>query len=117
MQAWKIEQDRLREEEEKEKEEEQEKEEKLQSKRKSQDLKGSKQGSKKGSKASNRRPSEGKYQNESAKATELEEDHSIPETCSEKVYKVRSCIIIPHQKSANYIQSQNYCRAIIYCEI
>ncbi|KAL9866853.1 sperm-associated antigen 17 [Geothlypis trichas] len=87
LKAWKIEQDRLREEEEKEKEEEQEKEEKLQSKRKSQDLKGSKQGSKKGSKASNRRPSEGKYQNESAKATELEEDHSIPETCSEKVYK------------------------------
>ncbi|XP_077030356.1 sperm-associated antigen 17 isoform X2 [Agelaius phoeniceus] len=87
LKAWKIEQDRLREEEEKEKEEEQEKEEKLQTKRKSQDLKGSKEGSKKGSKGSNRRPSEDKYQNESAKAAELEEDHSIPETCSEKVYK------------------------------
>ncbi|XP_030912571.1 sperm-associated antigen 17 [Geospiza fortis] len=87
LKAWKIEQDRLREEEEKEKEEEQEKEEKLQSKRKSQDLKGSKEGSKKGSKGSNKRPSEDKYQNESGKATELEEDHNIPETCSEKVYK------------------------------
>ncbi|XP_059696328.1 sperm-associated antigen 17 [Haemorhous mexicanus] len=86
LKAWKIEQDRLREEEEKEKEE-QENEEKLQSGRKSQDLKGSKEGSKKGNKESNRRRSEEKYQNESAKAAELEEDHSIPETCSEKVYK------------------------------
>ncbi|KAF2981635.1 hypothetical protein EK904_001097, partial [Melospiza melodia maxima] len=87
LKAWKIEQDRLREEEEKEKEEEQEKEEKLQSRRKSQDLRGSKEGNKKGNKGSNRRPLEDKYQNESAKAAELEEDHSIPETCSEKVYK------------------------------
>ncbi|XP_054125862.1 sperm-associated antigen 17 [Melozone crissalis] len=86
LKAWKIEQDRLREEEEKENEEEQEKEEKLQSKRRSQDLRGSKEGNKKGNKGSNRRPLEDKYQNESAKAAELE-DHSIPETCSEKVYK------------------------------
>lgn len=68
----------------------------MQSGRKSQDLKGSKEGSKKGNKESNRRCSEEKYQNESAQAAELEEDHSIPETCSEKVYKVRSCITIPH---------------------
>ncbi|XP_064266416.1 sperm-associated antigen 17 isoform X4 [Passer domesticus] len=81
LKAWKIEQDRLREEEKKEKEEEQEQEENLQSRRKSQDKKG------KGSKQSNRRPSEEKYQNESAEAAELEKDHSIPEPCPEKVNK------------------------------
>ncbi|XP_037990699.1 sperm-associated antigen 17 isoform X2 [Motacilla alba alba] len=81
LKAWKIEQDQLQEEEKKEKEEEQEKEENSQSRKKSQDIKG------KGSKESNRRPSEEKYQNESVKATELEEDHSIPEPCSEKVYE------------------------------
>ncbi|XP_041267052.1 sperm-associated antigen 17 isoform X3 [Onychostruthus taczanowskii] len=80
LKAWKIEQDRLREEEKKEKEE-QEHEENLQSGRKSQDMK------RKGSKQSNRRPSEEKHQNESAEAAELEEDHSIPESCPEKVYK------------------------------
>lgn len=84
MQAWKIEQDRLREEEKKEKEEKQEEEERLRSKKKGRDTKD------KGSKESNKRPSEEKYQNESAKATELQEDHSIPDTCSEKVYKVRN---------------------------
>nr|XP_030122486.3 sperm-associated antigen 17 [Taeniopygia guttata] len=81
LKAWKIEQDRLREEEKKEKEEKQEEEERLRSKKKGRDTKD------KGSKESNKRPSEEKYQNESGKATELQEDHSIPDTCSEKVYK------------------------------
>ncbi|XP_053826887.1 sperm-associated antigen 17 isoform X2 [Vidua macroura] len=83
LKAWKIEQDRLREEEKEENQENQEEEERLQSKKKGQDIKD------KGSKESNEIASEEKHQNESAKATELEEDHSIPEPCSEKVYKFR----------------------------
>ncbi|RMC07637.1 hypothetical protein DUI87_17113 [Hirundo rustica rustica] len=81
LKAWKREQDRLREEEKKEKEEKLEKERKLPSKKKGRDVKD------KESKESNKKPPEEKSQNESTKAPELEEDHSIPEPCSEKVYK------------------------------
>uniref|UniRef100_A0A803W6Q4 Sperm associated antigen 17 n=1 Tax=Ficedula albicollis TaxID=59894 RepID=A0A803W6Q4_FICAL len=65
----------------KEKEEKQENEEKLQSKKKKQDR------DDKECRESNRKPSEEKSQNELAKAPELEDDHSISEPCSEKVYK------------------------------
>ncbi|KAF4804908.1 hypothetical protein TURU_003868 [Turdus rufiventris] len=81
LKAWKMEQDRLQEEQKKEKEEKQEKEEKLLSKKKEQD------GNDKECRQSSRKPSEEKSQNELAKTPELEEDHSISEQCSEKVYK------------------------------
>uniref|UniRef100_A0A803V6Q8 Sperm associated antigen 17 n=1 Tax=Ficedula albicollis TaxID=59894 RepID=A0A803V6Q8_FICAL len=81
LKAWKMEQDQLREEQKKEKEEKQENEEKLQSKKKKQDR------DDKECRESNRKPSEEKSQNELAKAPELEDDHSISEPCSEKVYK------------------------------
>ncbi|XP_015485401.1 sperm-associated antigen 17 isoform X1 [Parus major] len=78
LKAWKMEQDRLREEEKREKEE---REEKLQSKKKGRDNKD------KECEESNKNPSEKMSQNESAKDPELEEDHSIPEPFAEKVYK------------------------------
>ncbi|XP_062369128.1 sperm-associated antigen 17 [Cinclus cinclus] len=81
LKAWKMEQDRLREEQKTEKEEKQEKEEKLQSKKKEQDR------NYKECRESNRKPDEEKSQKELAKAPVLEEDHSISEPCSEKVYK------------------------------
>ncbi|XP_042634962.1 LOW QUALITY PROTEIN: sperm-associated antigen 17 [Catharus ustulatus] len=81
LKAWKMEQDQLQEEQKKEKEEKQEKEEKLPSKKKELD------GNNKECRQSNRKPSEEKSQNELAKTPELEEDHSISEPCSEKVYK------------------------------
>lgn len=71
-------------------EEKLEKEENLKSKKTGEGIKG------KDFKESNKKPSEEKSQNELAKAPKLEEDRSIPELYSEKVYKVRSCIIIPH---------------------
>ncbi|KAJ7402651.1 hypothetical protein BTVI_84323 [Pitangus sulphuratus] len=75
LKAWKKEQDRLREEE-KLKEETKGKTEKLESKKKEQEII---DGECKDSKE--------KSINEPTKASELEEDHSIPEPCSEKVYK------------------------------
>lgn len=36
------------------------------------------------------------FKDDLAKSPELEEDPSIPEPHSEKVYKVRSCIVVPH---------------------
>ncbi|XP_041887114.1 sperm-associated antigen 17 isoform X3 [Corvus kubaryi] len=81
LKAWKMEQDRLREEEGKQKEEKQQMEEYLKSQKKRQEIKD------KESKDSSKKPSEEKSQNESAKASELEEDHSIPDPCSGKVYK------------------------------
>ncbi|XP_027741067.1 sperm-associated antigen 17 isoform X2 [Empidonax traillii] len=75
LKAWKKEQDRLREEE-KLKEETKGKTEQLENKNKGQEII---DGECKDSKE--------KSMNEPTKASELEEDHSIPESCSEKVYK------------------------------
>ncbi|XP_027537104.1 sperm-associated antigen 17 isoform X10 [Neopelma chrysocephalum] len=75
LKAWKKEQDRLREEE-KLKEETKGKTENLGSKKKGQEII---DGECKDSKE--------KSENEPTEASELQEDHSIPEPCSEKVYK------------------------------
>lgn len=100
MQAWKEEQVRLL-------EEEQLKEEK---KGKKENLGGKKKGQEiihEESKGSNKKSSEEKFEDEPAKAPELEEDPSIPEPHSEKVYKVRSRIIAPRQETANYLSIES----------
>lgn len=47
------------------------------------------------SEGSNKKSSKEKLEDETAKAPEPEEDPSIPETHSEKVYKVRNHIVAP----------------------
>lgn len=95
MQAWKEEQDRLLEEEQL-KEEKKGKKENLGGKKKGQEI--HEEG-----KGSNKKSSKEKFKDEPAKVPDLEEDPSIPEQHSEKVYKVRNHIIAPCQESANYL--------------
>lgn len=97
MQAWKEEQDRLLEEEQL-KEEKKGKKENLGGKKKGQEIIIHEEG-----KGSNKKSSKEKFKDEPAKAPDLEEDLSIPEEHSEKVYKVSSHIIAPCQESANYL--------------
>lgn len=68
------------------------------------------------SEGSNKKSSKEKLKGEPAKVPEPEEDLSIPETQSEKIYKVKSVIILPHQEIVSYLYIAKISKAIILYE-